>query len=205
MFRMFARAMMSVIKEYKSGGAFLDIGCSVGYLLDEARLAGFDSTRGIELNLDSAAITRTKGHVVYTEPMEKVPLEEGMFDVISFNHVLEHILSFKPFLAAVRKTLKADGVIYCGMPNYKGLMQGWLREKWYGWGMPDHVWHFEPATLEAVMGENGFIAKQITQNAMYYPYSRSLRKNTRAAVARIAGGLGLGDQVFGIFEKAPGG
>jgi predicted SAM-dependent methyltransferase len=124
-----------------------------------------------------------------------------MFDAVSFNHVLEHILYFKPFLAQTGRILKDDGVVYAGMPNYNSLMQKWLKQNWYGWGMPDHVWHFEPATFKAVMMEGGFEAKGIKQNTMGYSYSKSLRKNTIATVARIADRLGCGDQALGVFKK----
>ncbi|MCM8761174.1 MAG: class I SAM-dependent methyltransferase [Candidatus Omnitrophica bacterium] len=201
MFRMFASSIMNEIKSFKTGGNFLDIGCAVGYLLDEAKKAGFSRTEGIELNREAAAISRSKGHTLHENIIEKLDLGKETFDVISFNHVLEHILEYKPFLSAVSKALKKDGVIYCGVPNYDSFMQKLLRRSWYGWGMPDHVWHFDLSTFREVMEEAGFKAKKIAQNAMYYPYSKSLRKNTRATLARIAGCLGAGDQLYGIFTK----
>ena len=201
MFRMFARSMMEEIKQFKSSGSFLDIGCAVGYLLDEAKLAGFGRTEGVELNHEASAISRKKGHTVYANNVEKLMLDDGAFDVISFNHVLEHIDDYKPFLAAVRRLLKDDGIVYCGAPNHNSFMRRLLRRGWYGWGMPDHVWHFDLKTLKSVMEENGFRAKRVVRNAMYYPYSKSLRKNTRATLARIAGALGAGDQFYVIFGK----
>jgi hypothetical protein len=51
------------------------------------------------------------------------------------------------------------------------------------------------------MKESGFTPKLFVQNALYYAYSKSLRKNTRATLARIADRLGLGDQVYGIFVE----
>jgi SAM-dependent methyltransferase len=201
MFRMFASSMMDVVRLNKGSGSILDIGCSVGYLLDAAKEAGFTQTYGIELNKEAARISRDKGHAVYDRPLEELGLEKGKYSVVVFNHVLEHIPHMKPFLSEVRNILKDDGIVYCGAPNYNSLMQKWLRSRWYGWGMPDHVWHFEVSTFRAALESNGFHAKAIVQNAMYYPYSKSLRKNTRATVARLAGSLGLGDQVYGIFLK----
>ena len=201
LFRSFARSMIDVVKEHKSSGAFLDIGCAVGYLLDEAQIAGFGETAGIELNKGAAEVAAAKGHKIYTEPLESLALGNGKFDLISFNHVIEHIYEFKPFLARVRELLKPDGVVYCGAPNYDSFMRRLLGKSWYGWGMPDHVWHFDVSMFRAVMSEGGFAPKMVVQNALYYPYSKSLRKNTRATLARIAGRLGFGDQVYGIFTK----
>jgi len=201
MFRMFARSMMDVIKPYKTGVSILDIGCAVGYLLDEARISGFKETCGIELNIDAASIARSKGHHVYAERLENIDIGKDRFDVVLFNHVLEHIPDIKRFLGSVRRILKNDGIVYTGAPNYNSLMRLWLGKNWYGWGMPDHIWHFEAATFRQVMENNAFKVKRLSQNAMYYPYSKSLRKNTRATVARIAGVTGFGDQVYGVFCK----
>ncbi len=200
MFRMFAASMIGQISRFKRSGSFLDIGCAVGYLLDEAKALGF-ATSGTELNREAAEISRGKGHTVYADILERLSLPDETFDVISFNHVLEHIQEYKPFLDAVRRFMKKDGIVYCGAPNYDSFMQRLLRRGWYGWGMPDHVWHFTAKTFKEVMGESGFTTGRIAQNAMYYPYSKSLRKNTRATLARIAGALGVGDQVCGIFGK----
>ena len=65
LFRQFARSMMDVVRQYKSSVAFLDIGCAVGYLLDEARVSGFGLTAGIELNRSAAEIARRKLKYVY--------------------------------------------------------------------------------------------------------------------------------------------
>ena len=200
MFRMFARSMICQVKEFKRAGAFLDIGCAVGYLLDEAKALGF-TTSGTELNRASAEITRRKGHTVYAGIIEKSTLPDESFDVISFNHVLEHIADFKPFLAKAKELLAPDGIVYCGAPNYNSFMRRLLGKSWYGWGMPDHVWHFDVKTFCSVMEDGGFKPKEIVKNALYYPYSKSLRKNTKATLARIAGSLGAGDQVYGIFVK----
>lgn len=201
LFRRFARSMIDVIRPYKSSGNFLDIGCSVGYLLDEARAAGFNKTIGVELNKGASDIARKKGHTVYSEPLEKIGFGADRFDAISCNHVLEHIFEFKPFLAKVKELLKKDGVIYCGAPNYDSFMRRLLGRSWYGWGMPDHVWHFDVKTFAAVMQDGGFEPKKLVRNALYYPYSKSLRKNTRATLARTAAALGMGDQVLGVFTK----
>lgn len=201
LFRSFARAMMDAIRPHKASGSFLDIGCAVGYLLDEARSAGFGETSGVELNKGAAGVAAGKGHIVYTGPLESLSLGKERFDAISFNHVLEHIRDFRPFLRKARELLKPDGVVYCGAPNYDSFMRRLLARSWYGWGMPDHVWHFDVRTFRAVMEEGGFRAKELVRNALYYPYSKSLRKNTRATLARMAGSLGFGDQVYGIFNK----
>jgi SAM-dependent methyltransferase len=193
--------MIDVVRAHKSSGSFLDIGCAVGYLLDEARSSGFGYTAGIELNRGAAEVARRKGHDIYTEPLEALNLCGEKFDVVSFNHVLEHIVEFKPFLARIAGLLKPDGIVYCGAPNYNSFMRRLLGRSWYGWGMPDHVWHFDAGTFSSVMRQSGFAAKTLVKNSLYYPYSKSLRKNTRATLARIAGSLGAGDQVYGIFGK----
>lgn len=202
LFRRFARSMMAEVLKYKSSGSFLDIGCAVGYLLDEARAAGFKRTAGVELNKEAGSIARSKGHDIRSETLGDSDFSTERFDVISFNHVLEHVFDFKPFLASVKELLRDDGIVYCGAPNYKSFMRRILGRSWYGWGMPDHVWHFDAKTFTSVMDEGGFTPRKLVRNSLYYPYSKSLRKNTRATLARAAGLAGWGDQVYGVFGKA---
>jgi SAM-dependent methyltransferase len=202
LFRRFARSMIDAISPYKSSGAFLDVGCAVGYLLDEARTSGFGRTVGVEFNRRAADVARRRGHEVLSKPVESAGLGAASFDTISINHVLEHIRDFKPFLTKILELLRPDGIVYCGAPNHNSFMRRLLGKSWYGWGMPDHVWHFDRETLPAVMCEAGFRVERLVQNSLYYPYSKSLRKNTRAALAGIADRLGLGDQVYGLFSKA---
>lgn len=202
LFRSFARMMIDAIRPYKAGGSFLDIGCAVGYLLDEAKAAGFTRTAGIELNTRAAAAARARGHEVFEKPVEDLGLGRDAFDVVSFNHVIEHIRDLRPFLAEVRRILKPDGVLYCGVPNYDSFMRRLLGRSWYGWGMPDHVWHFDRGTLASLMRENGFTPVSVVRNSLNYSYSKSLRKNSIATFARLAERLGMGDQLYGIFAKA---
>jgi SAM-dependent methyltransferase len=173
----------------------------VGYLLDEAKTMGFVNTTGIELNKVAAEVARKKGHAVYEKSVEGLALGCEKFDLITFNHVMEHVLDLGQFLHKIQDVLKPDGVIYCGVPNYDSFMRRLLGKAWYGWGMPDHIWHFDVKTFCAVMQENGFAPKEVVQNSLYYPYSKSLRKNTRACLAYSADRIGMGDQVYGIFVK----
>ena len=97
--------------------------------------------------------------------------------------------------------MKKDGILVIGVPNHDSLVARLLKRNWYGWGMPEHLWHFDRKTLKYLLIKNGFIIKNIIQNSQHYPVSKSLRKNAIAMLAHIGNMVGLGDQLIILAEK----
>ena len=85
-----------------------------------------------------------------------------------------------------------------GVPNHNSFAAGMFRTRWYGWGIPEHVWHFDKNSLAGLLSRNGFRIKESIQNSQYYPFSKSLRKNAMAVAARIGNTIGAGDQLIVI-------
>ena len=106
---------------FKSGGTFLDIGCSIGIFLDVARHNGFD-VRGVEISKWASEFARQKGFDVVNGGLEDVKYSDKSFDLIVMNHVLEHIPAPGEILVEVKRILKDDGVIVIGVPNFGSYM-----------------------------------------------------------------------------------
>ncbi len=196
-FRGFAKALLNVVTKHKQRGRFLDIGCSVGFMLEEAQKLGFNS-EGIELNEEAVRIAKSKGFKVIKSTLEDAKYEENIFDVIMLNHVLEHILEPNEFMQNIKQLLKKDGILVIGVPNHDALMTRLYRESWYGWGIPEHIWHFNRKTLSYLLSRNNINILELIQNGMHYLFSKSLRKNTRAVIAGIGSFIRMGDQLIAV-------
>lgn len=68
-------------------GAYLDVGCGQGDMLDEARRLGFAPVVGTEIVpalIDGGRVVRAEVH--------DLPFSDGMFDVVTMFDVIEHLI-----------------------------------------------------------------------------------------------------------------
>ncbi len=154
-------------------GKLLDIGCGLGYIVKAAEDLGFKAS-GIDLNPHPIPIGKKKfGVNIARKTLEEV-VEK--YDVITSNHVLEHVLSPKDFLAQIEERLNPGGYLLLGVPNINGgiprtlrllnyLNRGpganWL---WVGYQPNEHIWHFTPQTLMSFLEKEGWEVKKVRVN-----------------------------------------
>ncbi len=96
----------------------LDLGCGDGNNL--AWLSKFAQTAyGSDYNLVRLvrARARNPAATIFAADILDFPAEPGSFDLIFFNHVIEHIPDDVAALAEVRRILKPGGLLILGTPN----------------------------------------------------------------------------------------
>lgn len=201
LFRGFAARLVKIAARHKEKGRLLDIGCSVGFLLERASMLGF-LAEGVELNRKAVEIACSKGLRVKESGLDGAGYDKDIFDVITLNHILEHIIEPNRFMRDIRRILKESGVLVIGVPNHNSLVARLYKGRWYGWGVPEHIWHFDKKSIERLLSKNGFRIKELIQNSQYFPFSKSLRKNTMAIMSHIGNIIGAGDQLIAVARKA---
>lgn len=148
--------LLEKIIPYKSAGNFLDVGAGVGTLVAVAVGRGF-AARGVELSAWASRFAREeKGLDVRTGLLEDAGFPDNHFDVITINHVLEHVPQPAETIAEIRRILKHDGLLVIGVPNIGSIMAGLKGKKWASLRPAEHVWHFAPATLKRLLLQGGF-------------------------------------------------
>lgn len=199
--------------EMARGLRAMDFGCGSGYgtiiLADEAaHVVGADaSPRAIEFcsehhakpNLEFKKIT----------PNQRLPFDDGAFDVISSFQVIEHVPDVPPYLAELKRVLKPGGKLLITTPNRKyRLLPGqkpWnpAHEREYSDRSlaQDLAATFADYTILGVYGTpeiNAQITERLKQNPLgayvYQPLKRVLRGATP----------GLADRLDRAKEKAVG-
>lgn len=147
----------------KAGGDWLDVGCGPGFLLAEARDAGF-RVRGIEPDAKAASLARTRlGDVVRHDLFR----EPGDADVLSTLDVLEHVPldQLAAFAARVRASLRPGGLWVIKVPSTEGLyfrvahalrLRKPLARLWQAAHAFPHTIYFDRRTLTAFLHRNGF-------------------------------------------------
>lgn len=150
------------IERYSKKGKILDVGTSYGFFLDEARKRGWE-TYGIEKNIPAAHYAREKlGLNVFGCTIEEEKFDKNYFDVITLWDVLEHSPDPVIFLKKLKTVLKINGLICVQSPNIESLIAKYRKERWDWLSPNDHLFHFSPSTLEAILIKSGYKIISIT-------------------------------------------
>ena len=156
------------------GAAWLDVGCSFGHLLGEAREAGFE-VFGIEPDekAHAAAVERLGADSVALGLLEPGSRPEASADLISMLDVLEHVPleSMTEVATTVKRTLRPGGLWVIKVPTteglyyrvahglrplLKGVVAGVLKRLWqFDYEFP-HVVYFDRGSLTAFLHHHGF-------------------------------------------------
>jgi 2-polyprenyl-3-methyl-5-hydroxy-6-metoxy-1,4-benzoquinol methylase len=149
------QSILDKVTYYKTGGNFLDVGCSLGAFLDIARQSGFD-VKGVEISKWASDFAKLKGFDVVTGGLAEAKYRDKYFDVIVVNHVLEHIPEPGKILGEIKRILKNDGLLVIGVPNFGSYMAHLMKGKWFSL-MPDqHIWQFTHESLGNLLKKSGF-------------------------------------------------
>jgi SAM-dependent methyltransferase len=170
-----AKSILSLLTRHvPAGGKLLDVGCSFGFFLDEARRAGFN-VRGVEPDTEAYQYaTRLLGEDVVAQGTfgpGTVPARSA--DVISALDLIEHIPSgeHESFARAVSTALSPGGVWLIKVPTTEGLfyrLSDWLsrtlppvgaslmRRLWQTRYEYPHLVYFSRRTLDLWLDRFGF-------------------------------------------------
>ena len=91
-------------------GRLLDVGCGNGAFLLKARRMGFDCT-GLEPGGTAAESLQRRGIPVHLCALEELDPRAGPFDVITLNHVFEHLTEPEAALKKLRVLLAPGGAV----------------------------------------------------------------------------------------------
>lgn len=82
---------------------------------------------------------------------------DNFFDVITINHVLEHVENLKETLFNFKKWIKKDGFLIVEVPNINSWQAKLFQDKWFHIDYPRHRFHFSPNSLEIILLKSDFM------------------------------------------------
>lgn len=137
-----------------------DIGCAYGFLVQAFAEEGCDAY-GVEVS-EQALKAQSKGLNVHHGRFEEAPFEDGYFDLIVANQVVEHIVDLGSLCEALYRTLKPDGRVILAVPNdlegSRSLI--WRRRPW--WLIPPmHVRYFTRVSAQRIFARHGFRLERV--------------------------------------------
>jgi trans-aconitate methyltransferase len=113
----------------------LDVGCGGGVLLDRLARAGFNNLSGADPFLAADGET-PRGVSLMKRSLSEVTDE---FDLIMFNHSLEHVPDPVATLEAAYEKLASGGICLVRLPTTSSEAWTIYRADWYGIDAPRHI------------------------------------------------------------------
>jgi 2-polyprenyl-3-methyl-5-hydroxy-6-metoxy-1,4-benzoquinol methylase len=131
----------------------LDIGCGRGYLLKRLQQAGWDCA-GIDIP-ESPVPANEIGLDCRHGDASILPWDDGFFDLVVINHVLEHVPDHVLACREAARVLRSGGILYLGVPNFGSWQSRLFGRNWFPLEIPRHLFHYTPKTLAKVVSEAG--------------------------------------------------
>lgn len=156
------------VQKVKNSGNLLDVGCGLGYFLAAARSRGF-SVYGIEHSEWALDYIKKQFDITaFSGPIENLKIDDGSFDMVTMWQVIEHLPDPLGTLKKIRDILRDDGVVIIETRNYRSFDAKVLKEKWNGWSLPYHLWHFDLSSLVRTIEKVGFTPIRLKTNYSDY-------------------------------------
>lgn len=158
----------------RAGASLLDVGCGDGSFLRIARGCGWQVI-GIDPDLKAVANAARQGLTVHQGGIEHFAGESERFDVITLNHVIEHVHAPLGVLKACHALLRPGGQIWLETPNIDARGHTRFSKDWRGLETPRHLVLFSRSSLQQTLFNAGFrdVRDRVRPNASSGMYRAS--------------------------------
>lgn len=206
------------------GGKILDVGCGSGHFLLHMKALGMDCY-GVEPGAYDAKLAKKNGLHIINSTLQEAGFKENQFDVITLNHVFEHVPNPKETLQEVFRILKPGGTAVIATPQKRSLAHFLFGKYWVQLDIPRHLFTFSTKHLKKYATITGFRIKKVRYNSLPFQFLGSLlyvvnefRKKPKflseksfrnskilfflfLPLAHLCNALKIGDQVEIILQK----
>jgi SAM-dependent methyltransferase len=141
-------------------GRGLDVGCGRGDLAARFMEHGWQMT-GVEPSPAACVAARARGVDAREGTLDSVELEPGAYDLVVFQHSLEHTADPRADLERVRAALSPGGIVVVTVPNFGCWQARRFRDRWYHLDLPRHRTHFTEAGVRRLFDRAGLRAERI--------------------------------------------
>jgi SAM-dependent methyltransferase len=196
-----ARVALRRIARHSQPGRLLDLGCWVGFLMAEARDAGWDPI-GVEPSAFAVDYAKQRlGLDVRHEDIESAELPARTFRAVVMADVIEHLPQPGEALDRIAELLEPDGVIYLALPDAGSRLARLMGTRWWS-VIPTHVHYFTRASMLRLLERHGYrvqwmgTAPKAFTVGYYLARTSGYSAGLGAVLVRVARALGLADRLW---------
>jgi len=165
----FARARLDALEKFlPQKGQLLDIGCALGFYLEEAQSRGWQVS-GMDISDYAIDFTRKNLGIdeLYKGTVETVDFPDDYFDAIICSLVFEHFHDPRACLEKIARWLRPGGYLALKVPHGGGVMYKFTPEKWFGSHPDNHFCDYTPDSLKRLLFSAGIKAEEWETEGIY--------------------------------------
>jgi 2-polyprenyl-3-methyl-5-hydroxy-6-metoxy-1,4-benzoquinol methylase len=138
-------------------GKLLEVGCGEGGFLKVCQAQGWD-VYGLDISEESIAYVKTVHGIehAYVAGLLGAGFNDDQFDVVIFNHLIEHLTEPKKYLQETNRILKPQGILCISTPNIDSLSARVFGKYWQALLVPLHLVLFSTTTLSKLLQDTSF-------------------------------------------------
>jgi SAM-dependent methyltransferase len=207
--RLSANLLLDKLSRYKPQGRLLDIGCSAGILLDEARKRGWE-VYGVELSSWAVDYAQKKLNLkIFKGELKEARFLDNYFDLVVMADSIEHLADPLGSLIEIKRILKPDGIIMISTPDIGSITARIAGRNW--WGIKQsHLVYFNKRSISKILSDSGFKVLGFSSHTRFFSIGYLLSKLTGTSsvnpgmpkllskfpfITRIIFRVNLGDQM----------
>jgi 2-polyprenyl-3-methyl-5-hydroxy-6-metoxy-1,4-benzoquinol methylase len=144
-------------------GRLLDVGCALGFFLEEARRRGW-AVEGIDISAHAIQYAQDRlGLPAQVGTLGDARLAKDSFDVITLWDVIEHLPNPVAELGVCRDLLRPGGLLVLSTPDLESWVAKITGPRWMGFKLADeHIYYFSRKTITLALEKAGFEMVEIT-------------------------------------------
>jgi len=162
------------LPKYKNGSRLLDIGCGSGSFLLLAKRFGFE-VYGVEPSAFDDELNTRAGLQIHHGFLKDARFKENYFDVITINHVIEHMQKPSEVFAEIQRIAKPGGTIVIATPNANSLGFWIFGKYWLNTDTPRHIYLFSKQNIVEYAKKAKLKTEKVHYNGIPGSFSESLR------------------------------
>lgn len=160
---------LDLIKKYLHNGKILDVGCALGFFMEEALKQGFDPY-GIDVS--EYAVSYSSKHFpkkVVCGDIKKANFKANFFDGVTLFQTIEHLKNPLETIEQIGKILKKNGFLFIATPNHNCMLRKIMGKGWFEYKPAEHLNLFDRKTLKYILNKCGFEMIDVFDDRFYYP------------------------------------
>ena len=150
-----ARRHLRRLEGFDPPGTLVEIGSAAGFLLAEARKAGWE-VLGVEVSREMLHKAEERFGLEVVDDISSIEMPEALVDVVLAIQVMEHLVNPLETLIAARELLQPGGMLVVETWDKGSPLARVMKSKWQQITPPSVVWLWNRSQLEAMVGRAGF-------------------------------------------------